>query len=77
MDKCKENGILLVQNKVLNCYGEVDNMKKETELYNNIYKEISELVGLDATLKIFRVLASGGKLSFVENEKSKCISKIR
>ena len=53
MDKYKENGILLVQNKVLNCYGEVDDMKKETELYNNIYKEISELVGLDATLKIY------------------------
>jgi Mor family transcriptional regulator len=28
-------------------------MKKETELYNNIYKEISEMVGLDATLKIY------------------------
>lgn len=53
MDKYKENGILLVQNKVLNCYGEVDIMKKETELYNNIYKEISEMVGLDATLKIY------------------------
>lgn len=53
MDKYKENGILLVQNKVLNCYGEVDTMKKETELYNNIYKEISEMVGLDATLKIY------------------------
>ena len=53
MDKHKENGILLVRNKVLNCYGEVDDMKKETELYNNIYKEISELVGLDATLKIY------------------------
>ena len=28
-------------------------MKKETELYNNIYKEISEMIGLDATLKIY------------------------
>lgn len=53
MDKYKENGILLVRDKVLNCCGEVDIMKKETELYNNIYKEISELVGLDATLKIY------------------------
>ena len=53
MDKYKENGILLVRDKVLNCYREVDIMKKETELYNNIYKEISELVGLDATLKIY------------------------
>ena len=53
MDKYKENGILLVQSKVVNCCKEVDDMKKETELYNNIYKEISELVGLDATLKIY------------------------
>ena len=28
-------------------------MQKETELYNNIYTEISEMVGLDATLKIY------------------------
>ena len=53
MDKYKENGILLVRDKVVNCCKEVDDMKKETELYNNIYKEISELVGLDATLKIY------------------------
>ena len=53
MDKYKDNGILLVHGKVLNCCGEVDSMKKETELYNNIYKEISELIGLDATLKIY------------------------
>ena len=63
MDKYKENGILLVQNKVLNCCGEVDDMKKETELYNNIYKEISELVGLDATLKIY-LRFKGQQVSF-------------
>ena len=50
MDKYKENGILLVQKGVVECCIEVDNMKKETELYNSIYKEISELIGLDATL---------------------------
>ena len=53
MDKHKENGILLVQNEVVECYIEVDDMRKETELYNSIYKEISELIGLDATLKIY------------------------
>ena len=53
MDKYKENGILLVQNKVIKCCVEVDDMKKETELYNSIYKELSELVGVDATLKIY------------------------
>ena len=28
-------------------------MQRETELYNTVYKEISEIVGLDATLKIY------------------------
>ena len=53
MDKHKENGILLVRDKVLEYRGEVDTMKKEIELYNDIYKEISEIVGLDNTLKIY------------------------
>ena len=53
MDKYKENGISLVRDKVLNYYEEVYNMKKEIELYNDIYKEISEIVGLEATLKIY------------------------
>ena len=53
MDKYKDNGVLLVRNKVLNYYGEVDIMKKEIDLYNDIYKEISEIVGLDNTLKIY------------------------
>ena len=53
MDKRKENGILLVSDKVLDYYGEVDEMKKEIDLYNDIYKEISEIVGLDNTLKIY------------------------
>lgn len=28
-------------------------MEKESELYNSVYKEISEMIGLDATLKIY------------------------
>lgn len=28
-------------------------MEKEVELYNDIYKEIAEIVGLDAMLKIY------------------------
>ena len=53
MDKNKDNGILLVSDKVLDYCGEVDEMKKEIDLYNDIYKEISEIVGLDNTLKIY------------------------
>ena len=63
MDKCKENGILLVQSEVIECCIEVDDMKKETELYNNIYKELSELIGLDATLKIY-LRFKGQQVSF-------------
>ena len=53
MDKYKENGILLVQQEVLKYAEGVDILKKEVELYNDIYKEISEIVGLEATLKIY------------------------
>lgn len=63
MDKYKENGISLVQREVVECCIEVDKMKKETELYNSIYKEISELVGLDATLKIY-LRFKGQQVSF-------------
>ena len=63
MDKYKENGILLVQREVIECGVEVDDMKKETELYNSIYKELSELVGLDATLKIY-LRFKGQQVSF-------------
>lgn len=63
MDKHNENGLLLVTSKVLNCCIEVNDMQKETELYNNIYKEISELIGLDATLKIY-LRFKGQQISF-------------
>ena len=38
-------------------------MKKEVELYNDIYKEISEIVGLEATLKIY-LRFKGQQISF-------------
>ena len=63
MDKRKENGILLVQSEVIECCIEVDDMKKETELYNSIYKELSELIGLDATLNIY-LRFKGQQVSF-------------
>lgn len=63
MDKHKENGILLVHNQVLKCVEEVDILKKEVDLYNDIYKEISEIVGLEATLKIY-LRFKGQQISF-------------
>lgn len=54
MDKYKTNGIRLVRESVLQCDGkEVDAMEKERELYNSVYREISEIVGLEATLKLY------------------------
>ena len=38
-------------------------MEKESELYNAVYKEISEIVGLDATLKIY-LRFKGQQISF-------------
>lgn len=38
-------------------------MTKEAELYNTVYKEISEIVGLDATLKIY-LRFKGQQVSF-------------
>ena len=42
---------------------EEENVDKETELYNAVYKEISEIVGLDATLKIY-LRFKGQQISF-------------
>lgn len=54
MDKYKENGILLVPDNVIEYDDkEVYILKKEAELYNDIYKEISEIAGLDTTLKLY------------------------
>lgn len=54
MDKYKENGILLVQNEVLQYEKrEVEALEKERELYNAVYKEISEIIGLESTLKLY------------------------
>ncbi len=63
MDKHKEFGILLVTEDVVKYGKEVDSMKKEIELYNDIYKEISEIVGLEATLKIY-LRFKGQQISF-------------
>lgn len=64
MDKYKENWITLVPKEVIECSSKGDeSMKKEAELYNNVYKEISEIVGLDATLKIY-LRFKGQQVSF-------------
>lgn len=64
MDKYKDNGVTLVQSEMVKCGNkEVDVLTKEAELYNTVYKEISEIVGLDATLKIY-LRFKGQQVSF-------------
>lgn len=63
MDKYKENEILLVPYKVINLDKGGCDMKKEIGLYNDIYKEFSEIVGLEATLKIY-LRFKGQQISF-------------
>ena len=54
MDKHKDNGFRLVPTSVLQySNGKVDAMEKERELYNSVYREISEIIGLEATLKLY------------------------
>ena len=54
MDKHKENGIFNVLSSGVEwSQKEVDALEKESELYNTVYREMSEIVGLDATLKIY------------------------
>ena len=43
MDKHKENGILLFCDEVIEYVEGVDILKKEVDLYNDIYKEFSEI----------------------------------
>lgn len=54
MDKYKDNGIFSVQSKAVEyCQEEVNELEKESELYNTVYREMSEIIGLDATLKVY------------------------
>ena len=54
MDKSVENGISNGEEKMVEyCGRERDYVEKESELYNTVYKEISEIIGLDATLKVY------------------------
>lgn len=63
MDKHKENGIFIVPENDLKYVEGVDDLKKEVDLYNEIYKEISEIVGLEATLKLY-LRFKGQQISF-------------
>ena len=52
-DKHNANVIMLAWDKMVEYPKRRGKLMNESELYNSVYKEISEIIGLDATLKIY------------------------
>ena len=64
MDKNKDNEIILAPPNVINCWVEVAEMAKtDKELLNNVYREISEAMGTDTAMEMYR-LFKGQQISF-------------
>lgn len=64
MDKNKDNEIILAPPNVINCWVEVAEMAKtDKELLNNVYREISEVMGTDTAMEMYR-LFKGQQISF-------------
>ena len=63
-DKYKDNGILLGQTHLLNLSKEAMRMaENDPELLNAVYKEISEKLGMDTAMEIYRMF-KGQQISF-------------
>ena len=63
-DKHKDNGILLGQSPLLKLSKEVIWMAENNpELLNSVYKEISEKLGMDTAMEIYRMF-KGQQISF-------------
>ena len=63
-DKYKDNGILLEKCDLLRLSKEVVQMaESESELLNSVYKEISEKLGMDTAMEIYRMF-KGQQISF-------------
>ena len=77
LDKRKDNGIILEQLNLLNLPKEVVQMaRKDPELLNAIYKEISEKLGMDTAMDIYQ-LFKGQQITFpMRFFSAECIRKI-
>ena len=77
MDKHKDNGIILGQLNLLNLPQEVVQMaRKDPELLNSVYKEISEKLGMDTAMDIYQ-LFKGQQVTFpMRFFNAECIRKI-
>ena len=76
-DKPKDNGIILAQGNLLNLPSEVVQMvRKNPELLNEVYKEISEKLGMDTAMNIYQ-LFKGQQVSFpMRFFRTECLRKI-
>lgn len=64
MDKRKDNGILLEHGHLLNLSKGVMRMaENDPELLNSVYKEVSEKLGMDTAMEIYRMF-KGQQISF-------------
>lgn len=64
MDRYKDTEIILKSLEVLEYGKEVTEMAiKDPELLNNVYKEISERLGMDTAMEIYRMF-KGQQISF-------------
>lgn len=64
VDKPKDNGIILEQLNLLNLPKEVVQMaRKDPELLNSVYKEISEKLGVDTAMDIYQMF-KGQQITF-------------
>ena len=77
VDKRKDNGIILERPLLLNLSKEVVQMaQKDPELLNAIYKEISEMLGMDTAMDIYQ-LFKGQQVTFpMRFFNAECIRKI-
>ena len=63
-DKCKDNGIILENSNPLKWSKEVMRMAdSDPELLNSVYKEVSEKLGMDTAMEIYRMF-KGQQISF-------------
>lgn len=76
-DKPKDNGIILEQPYLLNLpQGVLQMARRDPELLNAVYKEISEKMGMDTALDIYQ-LFKGQQVTFpMRFFNSECIRKI-
>ena len=64
MDKSKDKRIILENLEVLKCDKEVICMaENNSQLLNNVYREISEKMGMDAAMQIYQMF-KGQQISF-------------